>query len=116
MISKGKMLEIFVAEKLQDIFQENPPIRPTKASSGGSHNTEIADINSQNIFVECKNQEGNWFSKKVWSKLIDSLPFGTIKIPLYVIEHEIEGKLIMLSFNDFINLLKKIKNENTKNT
>jgi hypothetical protein len=105
MIPKGKMLEIYCAEKLQDIFQENPPIRPTKASSGGLHNTEIADINSQNVFVECKSHKGKWFSKKIWTKLIDSLPFGTNKIPLYVIEHEIEGKLIMLSFADFCKLL-----------
>ena len=62
---KGKQLEEFVAEKLQEIFKENPPIRITKASSGGSHNTELADINSQNLYVECKNHKGKFFSKKV---------------------------------------------------
>jgi hypothetical protein len=104
---KGKMLEIFVAERLQEIFQENPSIRPTKASSGGQRNTEIGDCLSQNVFVECKSHKGKWFSKRIWTKLIDSLPFGTIKIPLYVIEHEIEGKLIMLTFADFCKLLKE---------
>jgi len=107
---KGEALEIRVAQSLQEIFQENPPIRPTKASSGGSHNTEIADIQSQNVFVECKSQKGKWFVRKIWAKLLNSLPFGTTKIPFYVIEDDIEGTLIMLSFNDFCKLLKEKRN------
>jgi len=107
---KGEQLEIFVAEKLQEIFQENPAIRPTKASSGGSHNTELGDILSKHLYVECKNHKGKFFSKKIWGKLIDSLPFGTLKIPLYVIENEVEGKLIMLTFADFCRLLKEKNN------
>jgi hypothetical protein len=103
---KGLKLELMVASKLQEIFQETPPIRPTKASSGGSHNTEIADIQSQNIFVECKN-DGNWFRRKIWAKLINALPFGTTKFPMYVINDPIEGMLIMLSFNDFCRLLER---------
>ena len=106
---KGKNLEIYVAEELQKIFAEIPSIRPTKASSGGSHNSEIADINSQNVFVECKNNQINWFKKKVWTKLLNSLPFGTTKVPLYIIKDEIEGVLICLSFQDFCNLLKEKK-------
>jgi len=104
---KGKQLELLVADRLQEIFQENPPVRCSKASSGGQRNTELADITSQNVFCECKSHKGKWFSKKVWEELIDSLPFSTTKIPLYVIEHEVEGKLIMLSFADFCKLLKE---------
>jgi hypothetical protein len=107
---KGKQLEEQVAEELQKIFQENPPIRPTKASSGGSHNTELADISSQKVYVECKNHKGKFFSKQVWSKLIDSIPLNSTKVPLYVIENEIEGILVCLTFNDLCRLLKD-KNE-----
>ena len=103
---KGKQLEIYVAEVLQEIFQETPPIRSSKASSGGERNTEISDITSSNLYCECKNN-GKWFSLKVWQKLLNSLPFGTSKIPMYVIEHEIEGKLIVLSLADFCKLLKE---------
>jgi hypothetical protein len=104
---KGKELEIFVAEKLQEIFQENPAIRPTKASSGGSHNTEVGDILSKKFYVECKNNQNNWFRKRIWQKLLNSLSFGSLKIPLYIIEDEIEGKLIMLTFADFCRILKE---------
>lgn len=106
---KGKELEIFVAEKLQEIFQESPAIRPTKASSGGSHNTEVGDILSKKFYVECKNNQNNWFRKRIWQKLLNSLPFGSLKIPLYIIEDEIEGKLIMLTFTDFCRILGEIK-------
>jgi len=103
---KGIQLELMAASKLQEIFQETPPIRPSKASSGGSHNTELADIQSQNIFVECKN-DGNWFRRKIWVKLLNSLPFGTTKLPMYIINDPIEGVLVMLSFNDLCRLLKE---------
>ena len=107
---KGKQLEEYVAERLQEIFQESPAIRATKASSGGSHNTEIADIQSSNIFAECKNNETGWFKKVIWTKLLNSLPFGSTKVPLYVVEDEIEGKIVMMTFEDFIRLLKENKN------
>lgn len=104
---KGRQLEIFVAEALQEILQENPPIRPTKASSGGARNTEIGDILSTRFYVECKSHKGKWFKQKTWTNLLNSLPFNTQKIPLYIIEHEIEGRLVCLSFADFCRLLKK---------
>ncbi|HUS50440.1 MAG TPA: hypothetical protein VMZ91_09765 [Candidatus Paceibacterota bacterium] len=106
---KGKKLELYVAEMLQEIFLETPPIRPTKASSGGSHNTETADINSQNVFVECKNHNKGWFEKKVWEKLITSIPFGSQKPPMYVVENFVGNRLIMLNFEDLCRLLKRRK-------
>jgi hypothetical protein len=104
---KGKKLELIIAERLQEIFKENPPIRVTRASSGGSHNTELADINSQNVYVECKNQKGKFFSKKVWQKLLNQIPLNSTKVPLYIINDEVEGKLVMLTFNDLCRLLKE---------
>ena len=106
---KGKQLELFVAEKLKEITGDFT-IRPTKASSGGSHNTEIGDIMSKDFYIECKNHKGKFFSKQVWSKLIDSIPLNSTKVPLYVIENEIEGILVCLTFNDLCRLLKD-KNE-----
>lgn len=102
---KGKQLELMVSEMLQEIFQETPPIRITKASSGGSHNCEIGDCLSQNVYCEVKN-DGKWLTLRVWQKLLNSLPLNTAKIPLYVQHHEIEGTMIALTFNDFCRLLK----------
>lgn len=107
---KGKILEDFCAERLQEIFLESPAIRATKASSAGAHNTEVGDILSSNVFVECKNNAEGWFHKSIWQKLLNSLPFGSSKIPLYVIRDEIEGDLIMLTLNDFCRLLKERNN------
>jgi hypothetical protein len=106
--NKGNQLELFVAEILQEIYNEQPPIRPTKASGGGLHNTEIGDINSQRLFVECKAHKDKFFSRKIWEKLINSLPLGSNKIPIYVVDDS-KDKLVMLSFNDFCLLLKEMK-------
>jgi len=103
---KGKELDIFVANQLQEIFKETPPIRPSKASSGGLHNTEIGDITSYNLFVEDKNDD-NWFKIKVWQKLLNSIPFGSSKKVLYVIKHPIEGIMVCLTFSDLCRLLKE---------
>jgi len=105
---KGKQLELRSAEQLQEIFQENPPIIPTKASSGGSHNTEIGDLKSVILFGEIKN-DGNWFKLKVWQKLLNSIPFGSKKIPIYIQNHKIEGVMVCLTFADFCRLLKMMK-------
>jgi len=103
---KGKKLELMVADLLSQTLKD-PTIRPTKASSGGQRNTEIGDILSKDFFIECKNHKGKFFNKKVWIKLIDSIPLNSTKIPLYVIEHEVEGKLVCLTFADFCRLLKE---------
>lgn len=105
---KGKQLEIYVAEKLQEVFKENPPIRPTKASGGGSRNTEIGDILSQNVFTECKSHKGKFFSRRVWERFINSLPFGSKKTPFYVAKIETEV-LVMLYFDDLCRLLENKK-------
>lgn len=104
---KGTDLENYVAHKLQEVLQESPEIRATKASSGGQHNTEIADINSQFFYIECKNHEGKFFDRKVWENLLNDIPLGSTKIPLYIIRDQVEGELVMLSFTDFCSLLKK---------
>jgi hypothetical protein len=103
---KGKKLEEFVAETLKELTGDFT-IRPTKASSGGSRNTELGDIMSKDFFVECKNHKGKFFSKKVWQDLLNQVPLNSTKIPLYIIENEVEGKLIMLTFADFIRLFKE---------
>ena len=105
---KGKQLELFVAEKLKEITGDFT-IRPTKASSGGSHNTEIGDIMSKDFYIECKNHKGKFFSKKVWQDLLNQVPLNSTKIPLYIIENEIEGKLVCLTFADFCRLFKEKK-------
>ena len=102
---KGKQLELFVAEKLKEITGDFT-IRPTKASSGGSHNTEIGDIMSKDFYIECKNHKGKFFSKRVWQSFLNKVPLNSTKIPLYIIENEVEGKLVCLTFNDFCRLFK----------
>lgn len=104
---KGLELEKYVAEKLREVTKDNT-IRITKASSGGTRNTEIADILSKDYFIECKNNEKATISLKVWDKLINSIPMNNLKTPLYIIQRPTKEKLITLRFEDFLRLLLKI--------
>jgi hypothetical protein len=105
---KGKKLEEFVANKLQEVLKETPPIRPTKASSGGSHNTERGDIYCKDFMIECKDHEDQTkniiFDSKVWEKLYGLIRFGEIKTPFYIKKHYNEI-YVMLTFNDLCRIL-----------
>lgn len=103
MKTKGQKLEIYVAGRLQGILNDSH-IRPTKASSGGAHNTEIGDIQCSKFFIECKAHKDKFFSRAVWKKLIDSLPFGTAKVPLYITDDE-NARYVMMDLEDFFRLL-----------
>lgn len=102
---KGEKFEAFIAQTLQEVLRENPPIRPTKASSGGARNTEIGDIQSKRFFVEAKAHDGKFFNKRVWKKLKDSLPMSSAKVPLYIIQQEKEN-LVALNYDDFLDILR----------
>lgn len=104
---KGIKLENFIAEKLQQIFKENPPIRRTKASSGGMRNSEIGDILCKDFYIEAKNHEAATISLKVWDKLINSIPMNSDKDPLYIIQRPTGEILITLKFDDFCAYMKR---------
>jgi hypothetical protein len=107
MKSKGESLEILVAANLREILKD-PTIRPTKASSGGAHNTEIGDVNNPKYYIECKNwdKKNISFSLEIWNKLCNSIPLGSTKIPLYIIEHPTGERFVLLGLNDFWRILK----------
>ena len=106
---KGNLLEIYITQELKEAI-EDKNIRPTKASSGGSHNTEIGDILSKDYYIECKNHKKASISLKTWDKLINSIPMNSLKIPLYIIKRPTNEILVTLYFNDFCKILKD-KNE-----
>lgn len=103
-MNKGKSLEIFIAHCLREVTGDKS-IRPTKASSGGSHNTELADILSKDYYIECKNHEKATISLKTWDKLVNSIPMNSMKIPLYIIQRPTKEILVTLGFEDFCRIL-----------
>lgn len=106
MKSKGQKLEIFVAERFKEILKDSS-IRPTKASSGGVRNTESGDVLNSKFEIECKNwnEKNIFFSLEVWNKLCNSLPLGSTKIPLYIIEHQEKERFVLLTLEDFLRIL-----------
>ena len=106
---KGYQFEEFIAEILREILDDNS-IRPTKASSGGAHNTEIGDILSKDFYIEAKNHEAASISLRVWDKLINSIPMNSDKDPLYIIKRPTGEVLITLRFDDFCGYMKRSTN------
>jgi len=103
---KGIKLELYVADRLKEILKDNS-IRPTKASGGGERNTEIGDINNPKFYIECKNwdKKSISFSLKVWNKLCASVPLGSLKIPMYIIEHNSGERFVLMGLEDFFRIL-----------
>jgi hypothetical protein len=104
----GKKLEEYVADKLQEALQDLT-IKPTK-NSGAS--TQLADILSKQFIVECKKRNTTSISIKeeVWNKLLNEIPVGSLRIPLYILENKNQKRWCVLDFEDFCTIIKK-KNE-----
>lgn len=103
----GKKLEYYVSEKLSEVLDDNT-IKPTK-NSGAS--TQLGDVLCKDFLIECKkrNTSSITINEKVWNKLISKVPLGSIRIPLYVLENKNGKKWVCLYFDDFCNILKKVR-------
>jgi hypothetical protein len=107
---KGNQLEQIVSVKFRNALKDDT-IRPTKASGGGSHNTECGDIyNNSDLIIECKNlndkSDNIIFDMKVWNKLLNELSLGSTKKAIYIKQHN--GEIYcMLSLNDLCRLMEK---------
>jgi hypothetical protein len=109
---KGTKLEQIVSAKLRDALRDYS-IRPSKASGGGSHNSEQGDIyNLSDLIIECKNlndkSENIIFDMKVWNKLLNELSLGSTKKAIYIKQHN--GEIFcMLTLDDLCRLIKDDK-------
>lgn len=100
----GHKLERFIADYLKEI---DSTAKPTK-NSGAS--TQIADILNKYFFIEAKkrNTENITIKAKVWDKLCNEIPVGSLKIPLYINQNVHNETLVTLDLKDFVSLLKEI--------
>jgi len=99
--NSGKKLENYIAGVLCELDKYS---RPTKGS--GAHK-EIADILNEFFYIEAKHRgtENITIKRKVWKKLLASLPIGTLKIPVYWLENMHEEKFVVMGAKDFIRLV-----------
>ena len=100
----GKKLEKFIADYLKAI---DSTARPTK-NSGAS--TQIADVLNKYFFIEAKkrNTENITIKSKVWRKLCNEIPVGSLKIPLYINQNIHNETFVTLDLKDFIQIVKEI--------
>ena len=103
----GKKLEELVLAYLKEI---DPTARLSR-NSGASN--DLADINCQDYYVECKkrNTASISINNKVWNHLLKQLPINTKKIPLLVLENKDKRRWVAMDLDDFFRLIKEEKND-----
>lgn len=97
----GKYLEDFVVEMLG-------AKRRTKNSGA---NDEVGDILHPNYYMELKkrNTKTITIDPKVWRKLCNQIPVGSLKIPLYILQNVDKETFVVLSLKDFAFINNKLK-------
>lgn len=93
----GKKLENYTCASLSNIDKKTRLSNNSGAVSGNG------DIINSHYVVECKkrNTESVKIDKKVWDKLCASIPIGSVKCPLLVLENSSGEKWAVLQLNDF---------------
>ena len=105
MIDKGKLLELYVASKLESIYKYS---RPTIAS--GSTPVEKGDIKNPWFLIECKSWSTDSFSIKndVWHKLKGEAAHDSYKDPIYITENKHGNKLASMDLEDWLRLVEEL--------
>jgi len=101
----GKKLEDYVVERIREILHDSL-IRPTKNSGASS---ELGDIRCDKFIIECKkrNTKDVVLKEDVWTKLINEMPLGSTRVPVYILENKNKKRFAVLNLEDFFNLIKQ---------
>jgi hypothetical protein len=109
----GKSLEIYIAQTLKEVTEDSS-IRITRNSSGGTHNSEIEDINSSEFVISCKNnpaKENINIDYDDWKKMVVALPIGSVRTPLFI--NGTKTKVfVTLEWDSLLDLLRSRKCKN----
>jgi hypothetical protein len=100
---KGKILENYILEKVKIL---DPKARLTRAS-GASY--DIADVQNIYFYIEGKNwdKENLILKRKDWTKLLEKIPIGSIKTPMYVFQNKHSERFVVLDIEDFFRICKE---------
>lgn len=98
----GKKLENYACGSLS---KTDKKCRLTNNSGAVSNN---GDILHKNYVIECKkrNTESVSIKRNIWLKLCASIPIGSLKSPLLVLENSYGEKWAVLQLDDFVRIIK----------
>lgn len=93
----GKKLENYTCASLKNTDARTKLTNNSGAVSGDG------DIKNSLYIIECKkrNTESVKIDKKVWDKLCASIPIGSSKCPLLVLENASGDRWAVMQLNDF---------------
>jgi len=99
----GQKLEYYILEKIKE-FDSN-----ARLSRGSGNGNDIADINNNIFYVECKkrNTESISIKESVWNHMVNQLPINTKKIPIMALENKNKKRWIIIEVEEFFRILKE---------
>ena len=100
----GNKLEKLTVSYLEDIDSK------TKQSNNSGAVSNNSDILNKYFFTECKqrNVKNITVSQKIWRKLNNQIPVGSLKIPLLVLGNIDNEVFAVLNMKDFHRLIKEL--------
>lgn len=105
----GKQFEEYIAQCLRQALGDKT-IRPTKNSGGSS---ELEDISCNKFICQLKVNNGSEninIHIKDWKKLLNKIPIGSIRVPLFAYRNKNLNNFVMLGLEDFMRILKEARN------
>jgi len=98
----GQELEYYILEKIKEL---DPTARLSRGSGCGN---DIADINNNIFYVECKkrNTESISIKESIWNHMVNQLPISTKKIPIMALENKNKKRWIVIESDEFFRILK----------
>jgi len=112
-IAKGKVLEQWVCDKFIETGLDTKAIRVPGSGNGTHLKTDISTsitIGDRTLGIECKNHK-IFHAKEFWEQTCKLEKLGYLPVLIYKLEGEqYENAKVVLYLNDFIEMLKIMKN------
>ena len=101
----GNKLENWLIEYLKEL---DPKTRKTNNSGAVSNNGDLMNKYFQ-IEAKHRNTKNLTINMRIWNKLCNQIPIGSLKTPLLVLRNENNETFAVLNFKDFMRILKNDK-------
>ena len=101
----GLELEKLVVAYFKDIDAK------TRLSRASGALMDVADIVNKEFYIECKKRDtaNLTINIKVWSKLCNKIPIGSMKTPLLILQNNDNDIFVVCNIQDFVRIIKEKK-------
>ena len=107
---KGRKLEWYIAEKFRELGYKNAC--PSNGSGNKGSSGDISGVENWVVEAKLRNTKDITIKEDVWKKLVEEIPLGSERLPLYVLENKNQKRWVVMDLEDWFYLIGE-KNEKT---